>query len=648
MKDRGLFKKLGAQVSLITLAALTITVAIILAASLSMFRKYNDDVLVERAKVGMQVLADTLDRQIAMLDEHYARWETDKNLDSAVATKNATYFQTVFSQNATDAAFFVITDSNGTPIFKSSNFPLSSFDLEAVANGKTVYGIIQEGDSLVAIDAKGFSGRLSKGAIVVGFNMSDNEWMQSVKELTGCDVTVFNNNIRYSTTITDPKTNKLVVGTAMGDAIKKTVLDEHKPYQGKTTIVGKPYYVSYETMYDVDGKVVGAYFAGSDSTAADAEFSKVTLVSIIIGVIALAVTAFVILAFAKRKIVRPIEQVTLLADEMENGRLHDSAVVYAFSDDEIGVFAQKLRQTKENISGYIHDISTILAAMGDGDFTRKPAVQYAGDFEQIHRSFEDIEVRLAKIVGSMDASANGVRSGAGQIANGSQLLAEGTTRQATAIEELNSTLAGINNQIAATAQNADRANAISTGCLRKVEEQNEQMKTMLAAMDEIRDKSAKISAIIKTIEDISFQTNILALNASVEAARAGAAGKGFAVVADEVRNLAAKSGAAANDTNRLISDTVKAVTEGVELAQRTAEIMTDVIEQTQQTNDIIGEINTAAAAQAEAVTQVSVGISDISGVIAQNSATAEETAASCQELASQSNLLKEQVDLFKV
>ncbi|MBO4913973.1 MAG: cache domain-containing protein, partial [Oscillospiraceae bacterium] len=571
MKERSLFKRLGFQVGLITMAALIVTVAVILVASLTMFRSYNDGILVERAQVGMRVLEDTLDQQISMLDEHYARWESDKNLDTSVTTRNSLYFETAFTQNATNSsAFFAVTDANGGVIYKSDNYPLSSFDLAAVANGKSVLGIYQEGDVLVAVKAKAFTGRLSSGVIVVGFDMSDSAWMETVKDLTACDVTIFNNNIRLSTTIIDPKTNKPVVGTAMGDAIKKTVIDNKSPYKGKATIIGKPYYVSYETMYDYNGNVVGAYFAGSDASAANAEFSRVTWIAIIIGIVALVVTAVIILWFSRKRIVKPIEQVTRLAEEMESGRLIDTDVDYRFADDEIGAFAQKLRVTKEQISSYINDISSILAAMGGGDFTKKPGVSYVGDFEQIRRSFEEIERRLAKIVGNMDASADGVRSGAGQIANGSQLLAEGTTRQATAIEELNSTLANINTQISATAENADRASEISTGCLRKVEEQNAQMQTMLEAMDEIRDKSAKISAIIKTIEDISFQTNILALNASVEAARAGAAGKGFAVVADEVRNLAAKSGAAANDTNRLISDTVKAVTEGVELAQRTA------------------------------------------------------------------------------
>ena len=368
----------------------------------------------------------------------------------------------------------------------------------------------------------------------------------------------------------------------------------------------------------------------------------------VVSVVIIAGSLFAGVWSIRRLVDKPILAANSLANDMKNGELSKPDPVFAVTNDEVSDFCRNLCRTKHDISSIIHDISAILSAMGDGDFTQKPAVPYRGDFDRIRVSFTEIELRLSDIIGKMDASADGVKSGAGQIAGGSQLLADGTTRQATAIEELNATLSGIDHQITATAQNADRASRISSGCLDKVQEQNRQMETMLAAMDEIRDKSHKISAIIKTIEDIAFQTNILALNASVEAARAGAAGKGFAVVADEVRNLAEKSSQAAGNTNLLISDTIKAVDEGVELARRTSDIMGDVIEQTKQTNDIIGEINTAAAAQAEAVTQVSIGISDISGVIAQNSATAEETAASCQELASQSILLKSQVNLFKV
>ncbi len=651
MEKLSFMKKLGSQVILISAAALLLTVVTILVVAISMFHKYNDSILVERANVGRSVLESEFATKLNGLSDHYIMWTMDRGTASAILTGDTAYFAQSFAANAgngADGSFVIISDGMGKEIFRSDGCPLTSFSMAEVAGGKSYNGVVKENDKLAAVYAAPFSSGMASGAICVGFDMSDSGWLTNAKEVSKCDVTVFRDNIRLTTTIIDPKTNKPVVGTAMGDGIKKTVIDGKSIYQGKATIIGKPYFVSYAPMTDVNGNVCGAFFAGSDATSANSEFSKVRLISVFLGFVAVAITAVVIFLFSRRKITTPIEQVTILAQEMEDGRLRSTDVDIEFRDDEIGVFAKKLQTTKAQISEYISDISRVLSAMGEGDFTKQPSMEYVGDFSEIHHAFYEISQRLSKIIGNMDASADGVRSGAGQIANGSQLLAEGTTRQATAIEELNATLANINGQIAATAQNADRANGLSTACLSKVEEQNEQMKTMLTAMDEIRDKSAKISAIIKTIEDIAFQTNILALNASVEAARAGSAGKGFAVVADEVRNLATKSQEAANNTNALISDTVKAVNEGVELAQRTADIMTEVIEQTQQTNTIIGEINTAAATQAEAVTQVSQGISDISGVISQNSATAEETAASCQELASQSNLLKSQVDMFKV
>ena len=633
--------RLGKKILAAVLIAMVICVAVVALLSVNMASKFSNTLLLHEASA----LANTCENQV--MSEADNCWEDYELIaaSGALDRKNPVYFEMMFDAiYDDDLDFMAVYDLSGQKIWKSETCQLST-DFSKYL-GKNLKGLIDDptaGLCGVYIATSTDSGTIT----VIGRSLADNDLVATIKELTGAECAIFYDAKTIATTLRDAS-GTLQLGGAMNAKAQDSIYNKQTALSGRTKAAGVSMFYQYNPGFDVDGNLVCAFFAGLHAEDSDKEFRSIVIAVVVASVLIITATMFVGMWGTGRLVDKPIREANILANDMKNGDLSKPNSDFVFKNDEVGDFCKNLQQTKADISSYISDIDSILAAMGNGDFTQKPGVRYNGDFQRIATSFEEIEIRLADIVGKMDASADGVKSGAGQIANGSQLLAEGTTRQATAIEELNATLANINTQISATAQNADRANDISAGCLQKVQEQNEQMTSMLAAMDEIRDKSAKISAIIKTIEDIAFQTNILALNASVEAARAGEAGKGFAVVADEVRNLAAKSGEAASNTNLLISDTVKAVNEGVELAQRTAEIMGDVIAQTQQTNDIIGEINTAAAAQAEAVTQVSIGISDISGVISQNSATAEETAASCQELASQSNLLKTQVDLFKV
>ena len=634
--------RVGRKILPVVVAALLLCVTVEVVLSVNMSSDFSSKLLTEEAAA----LANSCESMV--MEQSMDCWEDYELLQAshALERKSNAYFREMFSGiYDDDLDFMVVYSTDGKLLWASDTYNLSLDVMQY--NGRTATGLIDDptvGPCCVHIATDAASGTIT----IIGRSLADNGLVADIKESSGAEIAIFYNAKTIATTLRDASTNALQLGGAMNEKARDSIYNKHTALSGRTKAAGVSMYYQYNPGFDIDGNLVCAFFAGLHAEDSDAEFSKIIVTLIVAGVIIIAGSFCLGLWGIHRIVDVPIREADRLANEMRQGDLTAPDSDYAPRRDEFGDFITKLRQTKREISSYISDISRILSAMGGGDFTKKPSVNYVGDFETIQTSFAEISTRLSKIIGNMDASADGVKSGAGQIANGSQLLAEGTTRQATAIEELNSTIANINNQITATAQNADRANDLSTGCLQKVQEQNEQMNNMLKAMEAIRDRSMKISAIIKTIEDIAFQTNILALTASVEAARAGASGKGFAVVADEVRNLATKSQEAANNTNTLISGTVKAVNAGVDIAQRTAEIMGEVISQTQQTNEIIGEINTAAAAQAEAVTQVSLGISDISSVISQNSATAEETAASCQELASQSNLLKSQVDMFKV
>ncbi len=648
MKD--FFKRLGIQIILLAVAALTVTVALVLSLSVIMFSQYSDKVLMERASVGVNVLKNRVDEKMSEIRSNFSNWSGQSSFVSAITFNNTAYFEESWKAIATEQGdFCAIANPRGQTTYQSDNFPNTTIDLAGIAKGEKSYdGLMLLDNTLALVHAEQVGANGVVSGLVVGFTFESSDWLDSMKKLTDCDVTIFNGNTRYSTTIVDPSSNQRVIGTTMASDIEREVIASGHDYNGKATIVNKPYYVAYRPMYDINNKIVGAYFAGSDASEANGEFSLIITVSVIIALVALLITGIVILIFTRRKVTQPIAQVSVIADELVEGKLSTTDVTYEFSDNEIGRFANKLRSSKQEMSVCISDISGIMAHMATGDFTTEPSVNYPGEFATIEQNILTIESELGSTLSRMNMSSDEVLSGSGQMAEGSQTLADGTTKQAAAIQQISATIADVTSKVAATAKNAAKAGEISRQTEEEVNRQDSSISNMVNAMTEISTTSKEIEKIIKTIEDISFQTNILALNAAVEAARAGDAGKGFAVVADEVRNLANKSAEAAKSTTSLITASLDAVENGSRIAAETAESMKKVKEKTAETGELIIMIANASAEQTDAISEINNGIEQVSQVVQMNSATAEETAASCEELSGQSKLLKDQIARFRV
>lgn len=343
----------------------------------------------------------------------------------------------------------------------------------------------------------------------------------------------------------------------------------------------------------------------------------------------------------------PLEKVTKRLELLSEGDLH-TPVPEINTHDETKALAQATERTVSILHEVIHDITTQLGQMSDGDFTHEIEVDYTGDIRPIQDSIHKISSSLSNTLTQISQSAAQVAAGSAEVSNGAQVLAQGTSEQANAVEALSTSVGEISEEVKQNAEHAAMASRMSSEAAQEVEKGKAQMQQMVKAMADISDSSEQIGKIIHTIDDIAFQTNILALNAAVEAARAGEAGKGFSVVADEVRNLATKSAEAAKNTAQLIEHSIQTVSTGSQIADATAQSLMAIVKSTDQSAAFIQRISEASGHQADSLGQVTQNVDQISSVIQTNSATAEESAASSEELSSHAQIMNELIRQFKL
>jgi methyl-accepting chemotaxis protein len=344
-------------------------------------------------------------------------------------------------------------------------------------------------------------------------------------------------------------------------------------------------------------------------------------------------------------VIEPVEETSQVLQEMAKGNL--SVTMTGDFKGDHAVIKLALNETIENLKNYVYEISHVLEEMGKGNLNQQISADYRGDFISIKNSFNNIIESMSQVMGDIGDSAEQVASGSKQVSDGSQALSQASTQQASTTQELTASVIEIADQTKKNATNANQANQLSTEAKQKALQGNDQMKMMLTSMEDINKSSQDISKIIRVIDDIAFQTNILSLNAAVEAARAGQHGKGFAVVAEEVRSLAARSAEAANNTTALIEGSINKVKAGTEIANETADALVEIVAEIEKSAYLVEEIAKASNEQAYGIAQISQGIEQVSQVVQTNSATAEESAAASQELFSQAEMLKEMVGAFQ-
>ncbi len=358
----------------------------------------------------------------------------------------------------------------------------------------------------------------------------------------------------------------------------------------------------------------------------------------------LVISILLVLRLAS-SISRPVKSVSKRMVSLSDGDLH-TEVSLVHTGDELEVLTRTLDATVESVNRYISDIQQVLTHVADGDLCVNPQVEYKGDFALIRAS-------LGTILQSMNETIAGFKNAAARLAHMSvELKGQSGQLYQASIEQNRSTealvheVSNVKERLSNVTESSDQTRAKTEEITQCVREANERMSSLSGAMDDISSNAQQITKMAKVIEDIAFQTSILALNASIEAARAGSAGKGFAVVASEVQQLASKSAEAAKNATEMMASTRTIIQTGVELTADTAGSLQAISAVSDQISDISDRLVTAVHGQESALAIMEERIGAISDIADQNLQNAGGMEKSSSLLEKEAAALKSQVVRF--
>jgi len=418
---------------------------------------------------------------------------------------------------------------------------------------------------------------------------------------------------------------------------------------------------------DADSKTTPALLVAVPESAVMAQLNSRLMTILVIGILGTLVVLALSYYNASR-ISRRISIVSEIAAGMAGGEI-DRTVDF-HSRDELGALAHSFRSLAE----YVQEMAGAAARIADGDLT--VSVKPRSERDRLGTAFNKMVITLSDIIANLDASAGELVSAASQISSSSEQMSRGSQGQRDQVQQVSTAIEEMTATVTESSRSAGEASSLSKSASDTAESGGQVVSDTMRGMQRIakvvRESAESITVlaraadqideITRVIDDIADQTNLLALNAAIEAARAGEQGRGFAVVADEVRKLAERTGKATAEISSMVKDIqgkteeavesmeagIQEVDKGRELADKAGGSLTEIVEMSRRVMDTIRQIASASDQQSAAAGEIALSMEKIATVTGETAQGAEQSATAAEELNRQAESLKQLVGRFTI
>lgn len=595
--------------------------------------------LEESISSNIRMIKNLSDQSFKDLSENYHDTvrlvATDSALVEAVLQKNSAKTQEIgkATMKETGCDFVTITDDKGYVIARSHSDKKgdsvnSQETVQSALKGESTVGVVQGTVIPFSLRAGApirYNGKII-GTIGMGISLTTEKYVDKIKQNSGLEFTVFQGDTRVQTTIRGNDGKRIIGTKTTNQDILTTVLNKGDAYYGETLITDKPYIVAYWPILNVHNKPIGMWFVGNPLEQLNA-IKKTATIDVILSSFFIVIIVTGIAFYIGHKIATPVKSINRFAYNIANGKLDSTLDVR--SSDETASLATALLQMVDSLKSRIAEANE---AMKQSNERQLEAENHAKEAEKAKEAENAKREAMLNAAHNLTEVVEAVKVVSNALSDGIEVSDHGAKEQANIVAETAVSMDEMKSAVNGVAQSASNATNVATEVRKKAQEGVNQVAQVTSSMAELSEASNNISKdmaqlgqqandignILSVISDIADQTNLLALNAAIEAARAGEAGRGFAVVADEVRKLAEKTMSATQEVNHAISSIQASVNTNIANVGKTGEMAQHVSEVVEESGKVLDEILQLAEASADQVRSIA--------------AASEEQSASCEHI----------------